>query len=151
MKMLYLYNDRSVVHREDSLQMDTNTYVGTIMENGGTIKIPLIQCVTAREASRDKYGCCTYATTEALYIGTTNLQTNTDTSWYDYRRRWHHWNTFDAMPNSSRSKLQQKWMLYLCDNRSVVHGDNKPTYEYGYLSARLRKTVAPSKYLRCNA
>ena len=102
-------------------------------------------------SSRNKYGCCTYATTEALYIGTTNLQTNMDTSRYDYGRRWYHQNTFDAMPNSSRSKPQQKWMLYLCDDGSVIHGDDKPTNEHEYLSAQLRKTVAPSKYLWCDA
>ena len=54
MKMLYLYDDRSVVYREDSLQIDTNTYVGMIMENGGTIGLPLMRCLPAREASRDK-------------------------------------------------------------------------------------------------
>ena len=54
MKMSYLCDDRSIVHREDSLQMDTNTYVGTITENGGTIGLPLMRCLPAREASRDK-------------------------------------------------------------------------------------------------
>ena len=93
------------------------------MEDGGTIKIPLMQCLLAREASHDKW-CCTYAMTKALYIGITTLQTNTNTSWYGYGRRWHHRNTFDAMPNSSRSKPQQVRMLYLCDNKSVVHRDN---------------------------
>ena len=125
--------------------------VGTITEDGGTIKIPLMQCLTAWEASRNKYGCRTYTTTEALYIGTTSLQTNTDTCWYNYRRRWHHQNTFDAMPNSSRSKPQQVRMLYLYDKGSVVHGDNKPTNKYGYLLVQIRKTAAPSKYLWCNA
>ena len=48
--------------------------VGTITEDGGTIKIPLMQCLTAREASRNKYGYCTYTTTEALYIGTTTYK-----------------------------------------------------------------------------
>ena len=64
---------------------------------------------------------------EALHIGTTYLQTNTDTSQYNYRRRWHHQNTFDAMPNSSRSKPQQVRMLYLCDDGSVIHRDDTLT------------------------
>ena len=106
--------------------------IQTSTEDGGTIKIPLMQCLTAREASRNEYGCCTYATTKASYIGTTTLQTNTNTSRYNYGRRRHHQNTFDAMPNSSRSKPQQVWMLYLCDDKSVVHRDNKPTNEYKY-------------------
>ena len=42
-----------------------------ITEGGGTIKIPLMRCLTAREASRNEYGCYTYATTKVLYIGTT--------------------------------------------------------------------------------
>ena len=71
MKMSYLCNDRSIIYREDSLQMDRNTYVGTITENGSTIRLPLMQCLPAQEASRDKYGCHTYATTEASYIGKT--------------------------------------------------------------------------------
>ena len=41
------------------------------MEDGGTIGLPLMQCLPAQEASRDKYGCHTYATTEASYIGKT--------------------------------------------------------------------------------
>ena len=106
--------------------------VGTIMEDGGTIKIPLMRCLTAREASRNKYGCCTYTTTEASYIGMTHLQTNMDTSRYNYGRRWHHQNTFDAMPNSSRSKPQQVRMLYLCDDGSVIHRDDTLTNKYGY-------------------
>ena len=109
------------------------TLVGTITEDGGTIKIPLIQCLTAQEASRNKYGCCTYAMTEASYIRITNLQTNTDTSQYNYGRLWHHQNTFDAMPNSSRSKPQRVQMLYLYDDRSVVYRDDKPTNDYKYL------------------
>ena len=52
--MLYLCDDKSVIHRDNSLQMDTNTYVGTIMENSGTIRLPLMQCLPAGEASRDK-------------------------------------------------------------------------------------------------
>ena len=115
-----------------TLQTNTNTYVGTITEDGGTIKIPSMRCLTAQGASRNKNGCCTYAMTEALYIGTTNLQTNIDTSQYDYGRRWHHQNTFNAMPNSSRSKPQWVRMLYLCDDGSVVHKDNKPTNKYRY-------------------
>ena len=106
--------------------------VGTIMEDNGTIKIPSMQCLTAQEESRNKYGCYTYATTEALYIGTTYLQTNTDTSRYDYGRQWHHWTTFNAMPNSSRSKPQQVRMSYLCNDGSVVYRDNTLTNEYGY-------------------
>ena len=98
--------------------------VGTITEDSGTIEIPSMQCLTAREASRNKYRCHTYATTEALYMGTTHLQTNTDTSRYNYGRRWHHQNTFDTMPNSLRSRPQQVRMSYLYDNRSVVHRDN---------------------------
>ena len=49
------------------------------MEDSGTIKIPLMRCLTAQEASRNEYGCRTYATTEVLYIRTTSLQTNTNT------------------------------------------------------------------------
>ena len=78
--------------------------VDTITEDSGTIKIPLLRCLTAQEASRKEYRCHTYAMREALYIGIIHLQTNTDTSRYNYRRRWHHQNNFDAMPNSSRSK-----------------------------------------------
>ena len=115
-----------------TLQTNTNTYVGTITEDGGTIKIPSMQCLTAQGASRNKNGCHTYATTKASYIGMTNLQINMDTSRYNYGRWWHHWNTVDAMPNSLRSKPQQKWMLYLCNDRSVVHRDDKPTNKYRY-------------------
>ena len=82
-----------------------------------------MQCLLAQEASHDKW-YCTYTTTKALYIGTTTLQTNTNTSRYNYGRRWHHQNTFDAMPNSLRSKPQQVRMLYLYDDKSVVHRDN---------------------------
>ena len=77
--------------------------VGTITEDGGTIKIPLMRCLTAQEASRNEYGCCTYATTEASYIGTTTLQTNTNTSRYGYGKWQHHRIAFDAMPTSLRS------------------------------------------------
>ena len=69
--MLYLCDNRSVVHREDNLQMNINTYVGMITEDDGTIELPLMQCLPAQEASCDGYGCCTYVTTEALYIGKT--------------------------------------------------------------------------------
>ena len=72
--MLYLCNNGSVVHREDNLQMNTNTYIGMITEDGGTIKLPSMQCLPAQEASRDKYGCCTYAITEVLYIGKTTYK-----------------------------------------------------------------------------
>ena len=74
------------------------------MEDRGTIKIPLMQCLTAQEASHNNYRCRTYATTEALYIGMTNLQTNTDTSWYDYRKQWHHRIAFDATSTCLKSK-----------------------------------------------
>ena len=125
--------------------------VSTITEDGGTIKIPLMQCLTAWEASRNEYRCHTYTTTEALYIGTTNLQTNTDTSQYNYRRQRHHWNIFDATPNSSRSKLQWVRMSYLYNDRSIVHRDDKPTNKYGYLLVQIRKTATPSNCLWCNA
>ena len=104
----------------------------SLTEWNSTIKVITQRILVAQKASCNKYGCCTYATMEASYIGTTTLQTNTNTSRYKYGRRWHHQNTFDAMPNSSRSKPQQVWMLYLCDNRSVVHRDDKPTNKYGY-------------------
>ena len=42
--------------------------------------MPLVQCLLSQEANHDKYGCCTYATTEALYIRKTasvpNMNTN---------------------------------------------------------------------------
>ena len=42
--MLYLCYDRGIVHKIDSLQIITNmsTYVGTIMEDGGTIETSLV-------------------------------------------------------------------------------------------------------------
>ena len=43
--MLYLCYNRSVVHKEDSLQTNTNTntYVGTNAKDGGAIKTLLVQ------------------------------------------------------------------------------------------------------------
>ena len=42
--------------------------------------MPSVQCLPSQEANHDKYGCCTYATTEALYIRKTasvpNMNTN---------------------------------------------------------------------------
>ena len=68
------------IHISYGYQAITNTYVSTITKDNGTTKSPLVQCLPSQEANRDKYGCCTYATTEASYIRKTVSVPNTNTN-----------------------------------------------------------------------
>ena len=146
-QMLYLCDDGSVVYRKDSLHMNTCRYkYGKRSAPSNDLRYDAYQLEKLAGTNTDVVPMrqrkrCTWGrqSTTNTYVGT------------NYGKRRHHRMTFDAMPTSSRSKLQRVRMLYLCDDRSVVHRDNILTNDNGYLSVQLRKTVAPLKYLRCDA
>ena len=65
------YVTTEALYIEKTVYKQIGIRVGTITEDGSTIKLPLMQCLPAQEASCDKYGYCTYTTTGVLYIGQT--------------------------------------------------------------------------------
>ena len=79
--MLYPYYDGSVIHSKDSLQT-RQLRIHTSVRLQWTAALPNYLGVmpTISEASRDKYRCCTSATTEAWYIRKTASVPNTNTT-----------------------------------------------------------------------
>ena len=88
----------------------------------------------SRSWSRNKYRCCTYAMTEASYIGKTVYKR----IWirrYNYGIRQHHQIAFDAMPTNLRSWSRNK---YRCHTYT--------TTEASYIGKTVSKQIQIRRY-----
>ena len=79
--MLYPYYNGSLIHSKDSLQTrQLQIHMLVQLQWTAALLNHLGAMPTISEASRNKYRCCTSATTEALYIRKTASVPNTNTN-----------------------------------------------------------------------